>query len=168
MADLNDLTQNVNIWNDDKSKSVTVTTDGVKERLDVNALVSDSEAPTRYQLKTDYDATGVALNTSTDTTLYSFSGQGVIDLVAVNGLTSSAWEVAIVIDGTERLRISMSDLGSELGLTNAAFDVSVLTANKQFRWNPSQIGFTTDFTIKAKATTATPTVKHLIMYRERT
>jgi len=35
MSDLNDLTQNVNIWNDEKSKSVTVTTDGAKERLDV-------------------------------------------------------------------------------------------------------------------------------------
>ena len=36
MADLNDLTQNVNIWNDAKTKSVTVTTDGSFERLDVS------------------------------------------------------------------------------------------------------------------------------------
>jgi len=45
MSDLNDLTQNVNIWNDEKSKSVTVTTDGAKERLDVsNVDVSDPKS----------------------------------------------------------------------------------------------------------------------------
>jgi len=40
MADLNDRTQNVNIWNDEKTKSVTVTTDGAKERLDVDSKPS--------------------------------------------------------------------------------------------------------------------------------
>ena len=41
MADLNDLTANVNLWNDEKSKSVTVTTDDTtatsRERLDVDS-----------------------------------------------------------------------------------------------------------------------------------
>ena len=37
MADINDPTQNVTIWNDAKGKNVTVTTDGSKERLDVSA-----------------------------------------------------------------------------------------------------------------------------------
>lgn len=36
MADINDLTQNVNIWDESKTKAVTVTTDGSKQRLDVN------------------------------------------------------------------------------------------------------------------------------------
>ena len=41
MADINDLTRNVNIWNDEKSKSVTVTTNGSKEALDVNIAGDD-------------------------------------------------------------------------------------------------------------------------------
>ena len=172
MSDLNDLTQNVNIWNDEKSKSVTVSTDGAKERLDCNidgsqVEITSDESLTKFTLRTDYDATGVALNTSTDTSLFSFVGAGVIDLMAVNSTTSSAWEITIKIDGTERLRISMSDLGTALGLTDSAFDLSALTANKQFRYHPAQIGFQTSFEILAKAVTATPTVRHLVMYREK-
>lgn len=40
MADLGDRTGDVNIWNDDRTKAVTVTTDGSKERLDVDANIS--------------------------------------------------------------------------------------------------------------------------------
>ena len=173
MADVNDLTQNVNIWNDEKSKSVTVTTDDVKERLDVSiqdsigVIVEDSESPTKYQLQSDYDAVGVSLNTSTDTVLFTHSGQGTIDLISVNSLTSSNYEVAILIDGTERIRITMADLGSNLGLTNSDYDLAVETANKQFRYHPASVGFTTSFTVKAKATVASPNVRHLILYKER-
>ena len=47
MSDQNDLTTNVNIANDDNSKLVTVTTDGLKERLDVsNVDVSDPKSGT--------------------------------------------------------------------------------------------------------------------------
>jgi hypothetical protein len=174
MADLNDLTQNVSIHNDTTDADVTTTTDGSKERLDVSVqdnidvTVTDSESPTRYQLKSDYDATGVSLNTSTDTELYSFTGSGVIDLIAVNSLTSANWEVALSIDGTERIRISMADLGSNLGLTNSAYDIVAETANKQFRYHPIEVGFTTSFTVEAKATVGTPNVKHLVLFRERT
>ena len=167
MADISDLTQNISIHDDASDVAVTTTTDGAKVLLDVNATVSNDESPTKYQLKTDYDATGTSVASSPDTTLYTFSGQGVIDLVAVNSTTSSSWGVDILVDGTSRLRITMSDLGSALGLTNAAFDVVAETANKQFRWHPSQIGFTTSFTIKAWATGSTVTLNHLIMYREK-
>jgi len=43
MADLNDLTANVNIWDDAKSKAVSVITEGSNERLAVDAYVSDSD-----------------------------------------------------------------------------------------------------------------------------
>jgi len=171
MADLNDYTQNVNIWNDEKTKSVTVTTDGSKERLDVNVAgavsIDYDESPTKYQLKTDFDADGTSVASSPDTTLFTYSGSGVMDLVSVNCLTSSNWGIDIEIDGTSRLRITMSELGSDLGLTDGNFDVVSQTANKQFRWHPSQIGFTTSFTIKAFATGSTVTLNHLIMFRER-
>jgi len=169
MADLNDPTLNVNIANDDNSKLVSVITDGAYERLavDANATIVNNESPTRYQLKSDIDTTGTSVTTS-DTTLYTYSGSGVIDLVAINNATSSNWGIVINIDGTERLRISMTDLGSTLGLTNSAYDVVAETANKQFRWRPSEIGFTTSFTIEAYSTSGTQTLYHLILFRERT
>lgn len=153
------------------SNIVTTTTDGAKERLDVNVDGSVSidydESPTKYQLKTHKDTTGTTVTTA-DTTLYTFTGQGVIDLVAVNSATSSNWGVVINIDGVERLRISMSELGSDLGLTDSNFDIVAQTANKQFRWKPTQIGFATSFTIEAYATTGTQILPHLILFRERT
>ena len=171
MADLNDLTQNVSIHNDVTDADVTTTTDGAKERLDCDVTgavtIDYDESPTRYQLKTDYDSTGTSVASSPDTTLYTYTGAGVIDLVSVNGLTSSNWGVDILIDGTSRLRITMAEVGSDLGLTDGNFDIVAQTANKQFRWHPSQIGFTTSFTIKAFATGTTVTLNHLVMFRER-
>ena len=173
MADQNDQTQDVSIHNDATDVAVTTTTDGAKERLDCNmdgsqVVVTSDESLTKFQLKTDYDAIGVALNTSTDITLYTYTGAGVIDLIAVNSATSSAWEVTIIIDGTERIRITMTDLGSALGLTNSDFDIVAETANKQFRYRPRSIGFTAGFTVKAKAVTATPTVRHMVLFRDKT
>lgn len=174
MADINDLTQNVNIWDDGKSKSVTVTTDGAKERLDCNmdgseVVISDSESATKYQLNSDYDATGDALNTSTDTVLHTVTGQsGTLDFVAVTG-NNSNFEVVIEVDSIERIRISMASLAS-IGLSNATnVPIWAEVANKNFRYSPLlPIGYTTGFRILAKATgTPTPTVKHLTMYRER-
>jgi len=153
------------------NKQITSTTDGAKERLDVNVdgsvAIDYDESPTKYQLKTNYNATGVSVASSPDTTLYTYTGDGVIDLVAVNCTTSSGWGVDIIIDGTSRLRVNMTDLGSNLGLTNSAFAVVAETANKQFRWRPAQIGFTTSFTVKAYATGSTVTLSHLVMFRER-
>ena len=173
MADLNDLTQNVSIHNDVTNADVdTINDDGV-ERLqvhiqdDASVAVTSDESLTKFQLKTDYDATGTSVASSPDTTLYTYSGAGVIDLVAVNSTTSSSWGVDIEVDGTSRFRINMAQLGSSLGLTNSAFTVVAETANKQFRWHPAQIGFTTSFTIKAFATGATVTLAHLIMFREK-
>ena len=154
---------------DDLGNKVGVILDGSTYRLqvDAKATITDNESPTRYQLKSAYDTTGIALNTSTDVSLYSFTGQGVIDLISVNSLTSSNWEVAILIDGTERIRITMADLGSNLGLSNSDYDIVAETANKQFRYRPASVGFTTSFEVKAKATTATPSVNYLTLYRER-
>jgi len=173
MSDLNDLTQNVNIWNDEKSKSVTVTTDGVKERLDCNmdgseVIISDSESATKYQMQTDYDAVGTLLNTSTDSVLFTDSGTGTLDFVAVTG-TNSNFEIVITIDGTERIRITMAELAA-IGLSNATnVPFWAETANKNFRYSPNiPAGYTTNFTVSAKATGAPlATVDHLILYRER-
>jgi hypothetical protein len=64
----------------------------------------------------------------------------------------------------------MNDLGAGLGLANATnVPLWVETAGKNFRWHPpTQVGFKTSFSIKAKATGADVTLKHLILYRIKT
>lgn len=170
MSDSLIITPNVTLW-DDSGHPVNVILSGGIYRLavDANATIVNNESPTRYQLKTDYDTTGDALNTSTDTELFSYTGDGVLDFISVAG-SNPSYEIAIEIDGTERIRISMADLGSTLGLSNATnVDMWVETANKNFRYRPSEVGFTTGFKVYAKATsTPSPTVYHLIFYRERT
>lgn len=167
MADINDRTTNVNIMNDAATKTVSLMTDGSLERLAVNALISNNESPTKYQLRADYDATGDSVG-GTDVVLYTFTGAGVIDFIGVTNAVSSNYEVALFIDGTERFRISMSDLGTNLGLTAAGVPIWADTANKNFRYvPPTEIGFTTSFQVKARSTTGTQTLKHITMIREK-
>ena len=169
MADINDYTQNVSIHDETSDVAVITTTSGSKVLLDVNATVSNDESPTKYQLLSDYDATGTSITTS-DTELFSYSGVGVISFIAITNATTSNYEVIINVDGTERLRINMSDLGSVLGLTGGTVEpIWTQTANKQFRYHPTpEIGFTTGFSIEARATTGTTTVTHLVLYKEKT
>lgn len=74
MADLNDLTQNVNIWDDAKSKAVTITTDGSKERLDVDASVSVASSrvssPVHEADGWDTDQTKISYTVPTNKILY--------------------------------------------------------------------------------------------------
>lgn len=168
MADIADKTQNVNICSDDDTKKVDVITDGSLNRLAVDAAISSDDSPTKYTLGVDYDSTGVLVGTS-DVSLFSYSGtSGVIDFIAaVAG--SSTYEIAIYTDGVQRFRITMDDLGSQLGLANATnVPLWVETANKNFRWHPpTQVGFQNSFEVKARSTTGSNTIKHLILYRTK-
>jgi len=169
MADQNDLTHNINIANDDNTKLVTVSTDGSKERLDVDASITGGN----FQLvpftpEFHYSVAGTLLNTSTDTTLFSETDVGKIDFVCIVG-SNANFEVAIKVDGVEILRISMADL-STLGLSNATnVPIWAETANKNFRYSPKQgVDFTTSYELLAKATTTpVPTVNWLINDRNQ-
>jgi len=172
LSDIRNPTTNVSLYGGDNesdlSKAVTVTTVGAKTYLDIAATIVNNESPTRYQLKTDYDATGDLLTSAADVVLYSFTGNGVIDYVGVSNATTSNYLIAIEIDGTERIRINMSDLGSVLGMTSGSTPFWTETANKLFRYNPtSEVGFATSFRILARATGANTTVTHFVAYRER-
>ncbi len=173
MADISNPTQNVTLFGGDNpalAKAITSTTDGSKERLDVDsyATIVNNESPTRYQLKTDYDATGDLLTSAADVELFSYTGDGVIDLICVSNSVSSNYLVAIEIDGTERIRITMNDLGSNLALTSGTTSFWTETANKNFRYHPnSEVGFSTGFRVLARATGANTTVTHFVAYRER-
>ena len=172
MSDQNDLTTNVTLY-DESGNPVGLILDGSTYRLACNmdgseVIISDSESATKYQMQTDYDAVGVALNQATDTVIFSDTGTGTLDFVAITG-SNANFQIAIEIDGTERIRISMAQLAA-IGLSNATnvpFWAEV--ANKNFRYSPNiPAGYTTGFRVLAKAVSAQlPTVDHLILYRER-
>ena len=166
MAILEDESHNVQIFTDSAGlKPLTSTTDGAKERLDVNA----SSDPTAYQLDTDYDATGVSVTTSGDTELFSFTGAGIIDYISITNPTSSNYEIVINIDASESLRITMADLGSSFNLTSGDSPIWASTANKVFHFRPDQgSGFTTSFSVEGKATTGTQTLRHIVLFRDQT
>ena len=125
---------------------------------------------TTYELITDKRT--VPFNANGTGTVVSLginvTGTGTLDFVAISGSTSS-FQIAIEVDGTERIRITMAEL-SQIGLSNATnVPFWAETANKNFRYSPNKaVGYTTGFRILAKATGApVPSVTHLALYRER-
>jgi len=165
MADIQDDTLNTTLY-DELGNPVTVVL-GTKNALAVDATISGDESPTKYQLRWDIDDIGTSVP-STDTLLYSFSGVGILDFVATSA-GNSGYDVSIRIDGVERFRSTMAQLGS-LGLSNAVnVPVWAETALKNFRINPSEgFGFSTGFEVYAKSTGSTRQVRHAAMYREKT
>jgi hypothetical protein len=164
-----DPTLNVALWNDAENKTATFTTDGAKERLDVAASIEGGS----FQLQPftpnfDFSVAGTSLNTSTDTSLFLETGHaGKIDFISIAG-SLSTWEVVIKVDAVEILRITMAELGSSLGLSNATnVPLWVETANKNFRFSPDEgVDFTDSFEVLAKATTGSPTVNWLVNHRD--
>jgi len=168
VADLNDLTQNVNIWNDDKSKSVTVTTSGAKELLDVLSVIDPDSAFNlqAFNPLSDYDTTGVVTNITTwDTLVDVTSTRGRLSFIAMVSGTSN-YEIRITIDAVVFITISMADL-STLGLSNATnVEMWVETAGKNFRYSPKEpVDFTDSMKVEVRSTSATPTVRHMVLYK---
>ena len=100
MSDLNDLTQNVNIWNDEKSKSVTVTTDGAKERLDVDTGGVGSIAgavDATNSTSTPLGISGVYTGTFTDVLNYA---QVAVQLTSNVASATDGWKIEWSVDGT--------------------------------------------------------------------
>jgi len=109
MADLNDRTQNVNIWDDAKTKAVTVTTDGSKERLDIHALIDplgNAGTPVHaYNLDTDSDVgdTIVTYTVTTGKSLYIYQ-----------------WGISDNSYGTYQLRINGTSKDAVVNETSSA------------------------------------------------
>ena len=166
MADLNDQTQNVNIWDDAKTKSVTVTTDGSHERLDVDARIAGATFSLNpFTPVISFDSAGTALTTSWTTVVDYSGGQGSLDFIAVS-LGTSNYKVRLTIDGTEIFDIAMSDLNT-IGLVNAVnVNIWAETALKNFRYRPlTPVDFTTSLKIELAMTTGSATAYWLINYR---
>ena len=169
MGDIDTITGDIALWNDDRTKTVTVTTDGAKERLDVQALIEGGT----FQLQPfipvyTKDATGVTLGTGSWTTLLNItSTEGKIDFIACSG-ASSNYKIRLTIDTVEIFDLAMSDLAA-IGLSNATnVEVWAETANKNFRFHPKESpDFTDSLLIEAIATSATPLLKSIITHREK-
>jgi len=165
MADQNDLTTNVNIANDGNTKLVTVTTDGSKERLDVDATISGGAFQIQpFTPVVDFDSAGVALTTSW-TTLVTKTGEGKLDFIACSA-GSSNYKIRLTVDSSIIFDIAMSDLNA-IGLTNAVnVNIWAETALKNFRYRPfNSVDYTTDLKVEAAMTSGTGTLYYLITHR---
>ncbi len=112
MADQNDLTQNVNIWNDEKSKAVTVTTDGSKERLDVNAKFdgSISVIEGKYRLQLETHDGNIDFLDDTWHTIFTVSVAGKPNYLWTEFYNGN-YEIRITMDGEVVWQLNNSQMG---------------------------------------------------------
>lgn len=167
MSELNDQTHNITLY-DELGNPVTIVNDDGVYRLSVDANVTGGIRISKFIPKNEADVSGITLSTSVDTELVAVTGAGKIDFIAIAG-TNSNFEVAVEVDGNEVQRLSMTEIGSDLGLangTNVPFWVE--TANKNFRFHPNEgVDFATSFKVIVKATTTPlPDVNFIVSYRE--
>ena len=170
MPDINNPTDNVTIFGGDNpalAKAITSETDGLKERLHVQALIDGgtfSLLPFVPVVK--FDSTGVALTTAWTTLEEVTTTLGKLDFIACSTITSN-YKVRLTVDGVEIFDIAMADLNS-IGLSNAVnVDIWAETALKNFRYRPqAPVDFTTGFKVEAAMTTGTGTLKYMINHRE--
>ena len=146
-------------------KIVTVSTDGAKERLDVDAQISGGAFQIQpFTPVVDFDSTGIALTTAW-TTLVTETGEGKLDFIACS-VGSSNYKVRLTIDTNVIFDISMADLNA-IGLTNAVnINIWAETALKNFRYRPfNSVDYVMDMKIEAAMTAGTGTLYYLITHR---
>lgn len=170
MADITDQTLDVNIANDGNTKRVTVTTDGAKERLDVDANITGGNFNLQpFPPKVSFNSAGVTVTSAAWVTLLTVSAkEGKLDFVGCAG-SLSGYKIRLTVDATVIFTISMSDL-SAIGLSNAVnVEMWAETADKNYRYHPNvPIDFTTDLKVEAQATGADVTLKYITHHREAT
>ena len=155
-----DQTKNVAIHDDTSTettpKPVTTTIDGAKRRLDVNANIQGSVTIEQSSPRWNYSVTTVPLTSGVDTSVFLLSGIGFIDFIQVV-CKNSSYQGIILVDGVERLRIPMTDLGT-IGLLSSnstGIPIYAASASKIFSLHPNQpFSFETSFELKVQATSA--------------
>ncbi len=173
MANLaDDPTKNVSIYSDDNTKAVTVTTDGAKERLDVNANIEGSVTISTTQPRWDYDNTSTSLTNGVDTSVFSIPATtiGFIDFLQII-VNKATFQSILIIDGVEELRIDQSTL-SDIGLLSSnstGIPIYAASAQKIFSVHPNQpFNFQSSFEIQIQATAAqTSLLGYMVTWREQ-
>lgn len=167
MAEINDATQNVTLY-DESGNPVNVILDGGIYRLAVEAKLVDSDLTFQLQAFVPVVNTSIAnlaLTASYQTLLEVTTTQGKLDFIAIAG-SGSTYQVKLTIDGTMIFELPMSTL-STIGLSNATnVPMWAETADKNFRYHPRDpVDFTTGFKLEAKLISGSPTINWLIAHR---
>ena len=135
------------------------------EVLGGNFVVS----PVKFSAKVVTNIIPISLNVTTDSSLFSFTGEGKLDFIALAG-SRSGYEAILKIDGVEVYRLPMDDI-STIGLTGSENEtIYNTTASKNFRdIYPEGADFLTSFEILAKQTggAGTDISASLIKFREK-
>lgn len=131
----------VNVKGDDGSDDgvkITVTTDGAKKRLDVDAKITGNVTlpAASWNKKLRYDdmnastggvARGTSLSGGTWTQVYSYSGTGFLAGALMNIETWGAdWEFKLIVDGDAVFTLNAGDLSND-----AIYDVDDVTDANQ-------------------------------------
>lgn len=168
MADSSDNTIDVNIWNDARTKAVTVTTDGSKERLDVSTKIEGGSFQVQeFNPVVDVNVAGISLSTGSWSTILSIpSAQGKLDFIGVSG-SSSNYRVRLTMDSIQIFDLSMSDINT-LGLSNdVGVPIRAEIALKNFRYRPYEgVDFSSSVLIEAQATSGSVTIYTIVTHRE--
>ena len=160
------------ITNAGGTKVVDVVTDGAIERLAVDVNGENGVVLEKFFPHIEYEAdTPVVLSDITESTLFSVSDVGKLDFIAISG-SRSDYVVILEVDAIEVMRISMSQLGSDLGLSaqaGAVLPIYTTTANKNFRMLFAEgADFSTSFAIKViKTSVQAVEVTWLIKWRDQ-
>lgn len=124
-------------------KIITVTTDGSKERLDVDAKIS------RYRPRVYQSITADAYDPNEEKTVFSFDGDGQLDFIAIN-TESLNMEIILEIDSVEVYRLNLDDLKNINQLIHDEFFVYVDVNPEFIDAYPSPVDFTSNIKIKVK------------------
>jgi len=169
------MSENQGIVTED-NQIITATTDGSKERLDVDAKISGGGVSlNRFRPRFFTSKSDITI-LETDTTLKSLDFDGQLSSISIN-TTNKQIEIIIEVDSTEIFRVEMADLndGSEyrlqIGSDDKNFPVQVDDQGKQFflRYFNTPVDILTNLTIKAKSLSGgTETMQSIfIVYREK-
>jgi len=172
MADQNDRSTDVSIHNEATDVAVTTTTDGAKERLDVDASITGEVTISSSVPRWDWDVIKHNLTSGVDFSLFT-TGTGVtgfIDFIQVLAKNSS-YETALIIDGIEELRISQADLGTMglLSSNSTGIPLYAASASKIFSVHPNQpFHFSDSFELIVQSSSAGNSIDgHMITWREQ-
>lgn len=167
MADLSDKTDDIAIWDEGRTKAVSVITDGAVERLAVDSNITGGNFYLQpFTPKVSFDSVGVAITTAWTAILDITSKEGKLDQIACV-VNSSVYQVRMTVDSVVIFTISMSDL-SALGLSNGVnVEMWVETADKNFRYHPNApVDFTDNLKVEVSMTSGSGTLKYVTHHRE--
>jgi hypothetical protein len=141
--------------------------------MDVSASIVGEVSLSQSIPKWDYSATTQALTNGVDFSVFSVPAtqSGFIDFIQVV-CKNSSYQIVLNIDGTEELRISMSDLGTIGLLSSNSTNIPIYaaSASKICAIYPNEpFHFSTSFEVEVQATSGGNNIDgHMVSWRQST